>query len=88
MDLHENDVIYMDPNSSLLNCASAKVRDIEDVAVAQLNGKMGSMARHGIKCELLKPGQEWVRGRIKARIVFEFEPETQSEDSFEDSHID
>lgn len=75
MELHNDDVIFMDANNSLLNCAAAKFGDIQSGAVSHLNGHLAHMARYGVNCEMLKPGQNWVKGKLKARIVFEFEPD-------------
>lgn len=79
MDLHENDVISMHTNKSLVSHPVCKFAELLEVRERFVHGNLAAWLGQGVECEILRPGQPWVKGRMKARIVIEFEPEFEGE---------
>ena len=63
-------------NSTLYNTANELIKKLEH---SVLNSSIGpdTVFKQGIKVEILEPGKQWTAGKFRCRLVFEFIPDEQ-----------
>ena len=86
-ELDNNDVLWMESDISPLGTPTCKVNEMTLQVMRCLGGEMKNLASNwlgdGLTCELLKPGKEWQKGKLRLRL--EFVPDEPSEDRPNDS---
>ena len=69
--LDENDVISMNPEQSVNNSPTSKVKEIKDEVHKIIQDDLPWFS-HSVKCEVLTESSGWLKGKV--RFVVEFIP--------------
>lgn len=81
-NLSDDDVVNMDRTNSFVDASTFTGRQVK-IRIAEaktfLGGDMEAWAGEGVKCEVLRPGEGWRKGKVRLRM--EFVPDEPDEPS-------
>jgi hypothetical protein len=72
-NLNDDDVVQMNRTESFVDASTFVVRQARIRLVDAKNvigGDMNAWAGEGVKCEILRPGERWQKGKVRLRLEF------------------
>jgi hypothetical protein len=72
-ELNDDDVVHMEPGQSMLSTSTFKVGQFKRhfrSCKSALGPAIEEWVSEGIRCEILRPGEGWQKGKVRLQVQF------------------